>query len=120
MSVAEYDSGPITRALRLVVEALERWEEIADEGAEVFRRITDALTQEDLDETSRWCMVREAVEHADSEGGWTHLRMRDDILGALAGIEDPVPLTGPESDNGALMGVPKIEDIKSGEDCGDV
>lgn len=120
MSVAEYDFGPITRALRLVAEVLERWGEIADEEAEVFRRITDALTQEDLDETSRWCLVRGAVEHADSESGWTHLRMRDDIVGALSGIEDPLPLTGPESDNGALMGVPEIGDVRTGEECGDV
>ena len=120
MSVTEYDSGPITRALRLVAGVLGRWGEIADEEAEVFRRIIDALAQEDLDETARWCLVREAVEHADSESGWTHLRMRDDIIGALSGIEDPLPLTGPESDNGHLMGVPEIGDVKPGENCDDV
>lgn len=118
MSKTDDDVGEIARALRLVSETMERWAETADETARVFRQITEALADPESDETTTWCAVRDAVALADEEGGWTHLRMRDDLVGALAGIAGPLPLTGPE--DGSLMGVPEIGDIKPGEVCDDV
>lgn len=116
----DYDIGAITRSLELVRKAMARWGETADETAEVFRAITAALVDDDLDETSTWCTVRGAIARADSEGGWSHLRLRDDLVGALAGIEGPVPLTGYDDGTESLIEVPEIGDIKPGEECDDV
>lgn len=115
----DYDIGAITRALELVREAMTRWGGVADETAEVFRRITDVLADDTIDETSTWCAVRGAIARADSEGGWSHLRLRDDLVGALAGIGEPIPLTGYHDGAESLIEVPEIGDIKPGEECDD-
>lgn len=112
------DSAEILRSLRLVREAIERWGTTVGEAAAAFERINQALDDEGLDPTSTWCTVRDVVAEADADAGWTHLRMRDDLVAALAGIEEPTPLTGPDDSDG-LMGVPQMDDIVPGKDCGD-
>ena len=119
MNAPDYDVGEITRALRLVAEAMDRWAGTADETSRVFQQIVDALDDEETDDTETWCAVRDAVALADSEGGWAHLRMRDDLVGALAGIAEPLPLTGPDNGDGSLMEVPQMHDLVPGEDCDD-
>lgn len=112
------DPAEIIRSLRLVREAMDRWSEAAGEAAIAFQRIRDALDDEDQDPTATWCTVRDVVAEADADAGWSHLRMRDDLVAALAGIEAPTPLTGPE-DSAGLMEVPQMHDVVPGEDCGD-